>query len=183
MLFSMARDGRLPFGPQVARVSGRRKVPIVPALVVGILSLLLLAVNIANQQAFTALIGVAIIMFYLPYLGVTAPLLRARIRGEWPRPEHGPYFNMGRWGLPVNLIAVVYGVLVAINIAWPRAAVYGTHWYFRWAAVEFIGASIVIGWLYYSLVFAKRPPEVLAEHRAEVPAEIGVPAPAGDAAP
>jgi amino acid transporter len=164
-------------------VSGRRKVPIVPALVVGFLSLALLAVNIANQQAFTALIGVAIIMFYLPYLGVTAPLLRARIRGEWPRPQHGPYFNMGRWGLPVNLLAVVYGVLVAINIAWPRADVYGTHWYFRWAAVEFIGASIIIGFLYYKLVFAKRPEEVLEEHRAqiEVPEELA--APAGDAVP
>ena len=35
MMFAMARDGRLPFGPQVARVSGRGKVPIVPAIVVG----------------------------------------------------------------------------------------------------------------------------------------------------
>jgi urea carboxylase system permease len=186
MLFSMARDGRLPFGPQIARVSGRHKVPIVPALLVGILSLALLAVNIANQQAFTALIGVAIIMFYLPYLGVTAPLLRARIRGEWPRPEHGPYFNLGRWGLPVNALAVVYGVLVAINIAWPRADVYGTHWYFRWAAVEFIGACIVIGFLYYKLVFAKRPEEVLEEHRAQIEVPEGTslpPAPAGDAVP
>ena len=71
--------------------------------------------NIANQQAFTALIGVAIIMFYIPYLGVTAPLLRARIRGEWPRPEHGPYFNLRRWGLPVNAFAVVYGVLTLVS--------------------------------------------------------------------
>ena len=36
MMFAMARDNRLPFGPQVARVSGRGKVPIVPALVVGV---------------------------------------------------------------------------------------------------------------------------------------------------
>ena len=47
MLFSMARDGRLPFGSQIARVSGTRKVPIVPALFVGAMSLVLLAVNIA----------------------------------------------------------------------------------------------------------------------------------------
>ena len=37
MMFAMARDGRLPFGPQVARVSGRGKVPIIPAIVVGFL--------------------------------------------------------------------------------------------------------------------------------------------------
>ena len=35
MLFSMARDGRLPFGSHLARVSGRARVPIVPALFVG----------------------------------------------------------------------------------------------------------------------------------------------------
>ena len=35
MLFSMARDNRLPFGSSIARVSGSRKVPAVPALVTG----------------------------------------------------------------------------------------------------------------------------------------------------
>src|SRR6201996_6122220 len=67
MLFSMARDGRLPLGPHIARVSGRAKVPIIPALLVGGLSLILLVVNIANQSAFLTLTSVAIIMFYLPY--------------------------------------------------------------------------------------------------------------------
>ena len=39
MMFSMARDNRLPAGSAVARVSGHRKVPIVPALVTGGLTL------------------------------------------------------------------------------------------------------------------------------------------------
>jgi urea carboxylase system permease len=169
MLFSMARDGRLPGGAHVARVSGRARVPIVPALLVGGLALLLLVVNIANQSAFFTLVGVAIIMFYIPYLGVTGSMLVKRLRGEWPRPEHGPYFHLGRWGLPINLFAVVYGTLVAFNIAWPRAAVYGTKWYFKYGAYEFIGASIIIGAIYYFGVQRRKPPEVLLEHRAEIP--------------
>jgi urea carboxylase system permease len=169
MLFSMARDGRLPFGSHVARVSGRAKVPIVPAILVGVLSLALLAVNIANQSAFGTLTSVAIIMFYLPYLAVTGSMLLKRLRGEWPRPEHGTYFNLGRWGLLVNIFAVVYGTVIAFEIAWPRAAVYGAKWYFRFGAYEFIGASIVIGALYYFLVQKKKGSQVLAEHRAEVP--------------
>jgi urea carboxylase system permease len=169
MLFSMARDGRLPFGSQVARVSGRAKVPIVPALLVGFLALVILAVNLANQSAFATLTSVAIIMFYLPYLAVTGSMLVKRLRGEWPRPEHGPYFNLGRWGLPVNIFAVVYGTVVAFEIAWPRAAVYGTKWYFRFGAYEFIGASIIIGALYYFLIQKNKGAQVLAEHRAEVP--------------
>jgi urea carboxylase system permease len=169
MLFSMARDGRLPFGSHIARVSGTRKVPIVPALFVGIVSLALLAVNIANQSAFLTLTSVAIIMFYLPYLGVTGSMLLKRLRGEWPRPEHGPYFNLGRWGLPVNIFAVVYGTVIAFQIAWPRSVVYGTHWYFRFGAYEFIGASFLVGCLYYFLVQRHKQDDVLADHRAVVP--------------
>jgi urea carboxylase system permease len=169
MLFSMARDGRLPFGRQLARVSGRARVPIIPAIFVGVWSLILLAVNIANQSAFATLTSVAIIMFYLPYLAVTGSMFVRRLKGQWPRPEHGSYFSMGRWGVWVNGFAVVYGSLVAFEIAWPRAAVYGTKWYFRFGAYEFIGASFIIGCLYYFLVQVRKPPEVLAEHRAQTP--------------
>ncbi len=181
MLFSMARDGRLPGGASLARVSGRARVPIVPALFVGAMSLVLLAVNIANQSAFATLTSVAIIMFYLPYLAVTGSMLVKRLRGEWPRREHGPYFNLGRWGLPINLFAVIYGTLIAFQIAWPRAAVYGTKWYFRFGAYEFIGVSFIVGCLYYFLVQKRTPPEVLAEHRAQVATLADEPL--GEAAP
>ena len=182
MLFSMARDGRLPFGRSIARVSGRRRVPIIPALLVGALALVLLVVNLANQSAFLTLTSVAIIMFYLPYLAVTGSMLVRRLRGQWPRAEHGPYFNLGRFGLVVNLIAVVYGTLVAFEIAWPRAAVYGTPWYFRFGAYEFIGASIVVGLAYYLLVQRRRGDSILDSHRADVGGPIQ-PAHMGDVAP
>src|SRR5437660_1108398 len=55
LLFAMARDGRLPFGTRIAHVSGRRKVPLVPTLTVGLLSLAILGVNYGNQSAFIAL--------------------------------------------------------------------------------------------------------------------------------
>jgi urea carboxylase system permease len=183
LLFAMARDGRLPFGTQIARVSGRRRVPVVPALVVGILALVILAVNYGNQSAFLALTSVAIVMFYLSYLGVTGGMLIKRFRGQWPRPDHGPYFSLGRWGMLVNIVAVLYGVIVAVNIAWPRSAVYdslaGTkdasgavipgHWYWQYIAVLFIGIVFIIGSIYYFAVYSRTPIQVLAEHAAEVP--------------
>ena len=169
MLFSMARDGRLPGGASLARVSGRAKVPIVPALFVGFWSLVLLAVNLANQSAFLTLTSVAIIMFYLPYLAVTGSMLYRRTQGRWPRPDHGPYFSLGRFGFTINLIAVVYGTLVAFEIAWPRKAVYGTKWYFQFGAYEFVGLSFVFGCLYYFLVQRNKTDAMLAEHRAEIP--------------
>jgi urea carboxylase system permease len=190
MMFSMARDNQLPFGSAVARVSGARKVPIVPALVTGILTLVLLAINVSNQSAFYVITAIAIIMFYLAYLGVTAPMLYRRLRGEWPRPDHGPYFSLGRWGLPVNVLAIAYGTLVTINIIWPRNSIYNVvgkpHWYWQYAPFLFIGAIILLGTIYYYTVQVHKGSEVLAEHRADVPAVTAmepVPAPLGDAAP
>src|ERR1700756_3403089 len=58
MLFSMARDNKLPAGSAIARVSGARKVPVVPALVTGALTLAILALNIANQSAFAAITAI-----------------------------------------------------------------------------------------------------------------------------
>jgi amino acid transporter len=160
---------------------------VVPALFVGICALGLLAVNIGNQSAFLALTSVAIVMFYIAYLGVTGGMLVRRLRGQWPRPEHGPYFSLGRWGLLVNAVAVAYGAVVAVNIGWPRAAVYdalaGTkdtaghvipaHWYWQYIAVLFIGIVVVVGAIYYFAVYNRKPIQVLAEHAAEIPALPG----------
>jgi hypothetical protein len=115
---------------------------------------------------------VAIIMFYLAYLCVTGPLLLRRLRGTWPTPEHGTYFSLGRWGVLVNAFAVVYGAVIAFNIAWPRNDVYNAigahHWYFQWAAYLFIGGVMLIGAIYYFTVYNRKPIEVLAEHSAMV---------------
>ena len=63
-----------------------------PALLTGVLTIALLLVNIGNQRVFYILTSVAIILFYIPYLMVTGPMLVRRLRGQWPRRDHGPYF-------------------------------------------------------------------------------------------
>ncbi len=148
---------------------------------------MLLAINVGNQSAFLVLTSIAIIMFYLAYLGVTVPMLIRRLRGEWPKPDHGPYFSLGRWGLPVNIVAVVYGALVAINIAWPRNAVYnalGTpHWYLQWSPFLFIGGVVIIGTIYYFTGAGQEAAETCSqEHRADAPELEHLPA-MGEMAP
>jgi amino acid transporter len=146
LIFSMARDGRLPWSATISRVSPRSRTPMVPALLTGVLTIALLLVNIGNQRVFYILTSVAIILFYIPYLMVTAPMLLRRLRGEWPREGHGPHFSLGRWGLPVNIFAVLYGAAMTVNLAWPRAAVYGNdHWYFQWGAVVFTAVITAVG--------------------------------------
>jgi urea carboxylase system permease len=167
MIFTMGRDGRLPFASSIARVHGKSKTPLVPSIVIGVVTILLLVLNVGNQKAFFVLTSVAIIMFYIAYLCVTGPLLVARLRGTWPTPSHGPYFSLGRWGLPVNLLAVIFQVGVMVNLAWPRPAVYGNSaWYYQWGAFVFVGFFAVVGGIYYFVVQRGRTDTVLAEHRA-----------------
>ena len=39
------------------------------------------------------------------------------------------------WGVPVNALAVAWGVAMIANMGWPRAEVYGDEWHERFAAV------------------------------------------------
>jgi len=170
LIFSMARDKRLPFSASLAKVSERSRTPVIPALLTGGLTIALLLVNIGNQRVFYILTSVAIILFYIPYLMVTAPVLVRRLRGHWPRPDHGGHFNLGRWGLPVNGLAVLYGAAMIVNLAWPRAAVYGSdHWYYQWGGVVFTAVIVLVGGLYYVLRQHGRAAESAIE--AEVVAE------------
>src|SRR5262249_4998532 len=112
MIFTMGRGSRLPLASAIGEVHGKPKSPLVPSLVIGVLTIALLVLNVGNQRAFFVLTSVAIIMFYIAYLCVTGPLLIARLRGKWPTATHGPYFSLGHWGLPVNLLAVLFQVRV-----------------------------------------------------------------------
>jgi urea carboxylase system permease len=153
MLFSMARDGVLPCSARLAKVSPRTGMPAGPALVVGTAAAALGLLNLASPEAFLAIGTTCIALLYLAYAMVTGPMLVRRLRGTYGRDtgldEAGkPLFSLGRWGLPVNALALVYGLAMTVNLAWPRAAVYdpsGGHWYFQWFTVLFLIVSVGLG--------------------------------------
>ena len=124
-----------------------------PAVVVGAIAALILVINVGQPKIFTVLTSIAVIMIYLAYLMVTAPMLLKRLRGQWPPPDlaQDGYFSMGRWGLWVNLVAVVWGFGMALNLAWPRESVYGLPWYNTWGAFVYIAVILGAGLLWYVL--------------------------------
>ncbi|MFC8449851.1 amino acid permease [Kitasatospora sp. NPDC057223] len=160
MIFSMARDGALPFSRRLAHVSPRTGTPHLPALVTGGLAVVFLLVNLLAPSAFLALETTCIVLVYTAYALVVGALLRRRLRGlpigagggRQETDENGePLFTLGRWGLPVNLLALLYGVAMTVNLAWPRAAVYdpaGGHWYLQWFSVLFLAGALAAGAAY-----------------------------------
>lgn len=129
MIYSMSRDEVLPASKQLRRVSGRGAT-VQASVLVGVLAAVMLLINFGHAGVFTALTSTCIVLLYIAYLCVTGPMLIRRLKG-WPaelgdqRDEDGkPVFSLGRWGLPVNVLAVLYGVTMTINLAWPRQEIY-----------------------------------------------------------
>lgn len=171
LAFAMARDNCLPFSSLVARVSPRFQTPVFPAVVIGLVAIGILVLNIDQPQIFSVVTSIAIIMIYLAYLLVTAPMLWKRLRGQW-QPAEG-HFSLGKFGLPVNILAVLWGTAMSVNLAWPRREVYNAaapfHWYLQWGAFLYIGIIAGAGFAYYW--FVKRGRIAVIDSARAVPVE------------
>lgn len=114
LAFGMARDNQLPLSAPLAKVSPTLHTPIGACIAVGILSAIPLL-----QYAGAAYIAIAATgMIYLSYFLGNIATLRARMRG-WPRAP-AP-FRLGRWGIVVNVLALVWGGSMLVNFVYPRA--------------------------------------------------------------
>jgi amino acid transporter len=115
LCFGMSRDNTLPFSKPLAKVSPTLHTPVWTCIAIAVLA----------AVPFLKYAGVAIIaiaatgMIYLSYFLGNIVILRARARG-WPK-TRAP-FRLGRWGMLVNILGLVYGGAMLINIAWPRPA-------------------------------------------------------------
>jgi len=185
LMFAMARDNNLPLAHAFAHVTARTRAPILPAVVIGTLAGAILILNINLPHLIEMLCSVAIVWANLAYLMVTFPLLVARLRRAPSRPfriagrdpdfpydgdtgpqvTRRPYFSLGRFGLPINGIAVLWGLFVVINIGWPRSEIYGAGRWSRFGAPLATFALIVAGATYFHFVQRKRT-GILAEHAA-----------------
>ncbi|WP_430332277.1 amino acid permease [Rhodococcus sp. ACT016] len=158
LMFSMARDGRLPASDVLSKVNRRTGTPIAPSVLIGLLCIGVLAVNVGNSAIFATLSSVCIVLIYLAYLMVTVPLLVRRLSG---RPLGGPdvdaegreLFSLGVFGIPVNVAAVAYGALMVVNLSWPRAEIFnptGEYPILQWAAPLTVLAVVIAGAACYS---------------------------------
>jgi urea carboxylase system permease len=121
MMFSMSRDRHLPLGRLWGQVNGTFRTPANAAVAVGVLAALPILVvgPIGGFYMSIAATGLIYLSYFLCNLGVLA----ARRRG-WP---HKPaWFNLGRWGMLVNVLALVWGGAMIINIGlWQDTGLFG----------------------------------------------------------
>lgn len=141
LLYSMGRDKQVPGAGFVGKVSPSLGTPVNAILVTAVLG----AALIFATQVEAVLVAVTVVLIYLAYGICTAATLVARFRG-WPRERAA--FSLGGAGLIVNVLAVIYGVAMIINLSWYRPTP-GAAWYLNYATFIFVPVIIVIGLLYY----------------------------------
>jgi urea carboxylase system permease len=158
VVFSMARDGRLPFAKQLSYVSPRTQTPYMAALTVSVLAIAVLLFNLGQTGVFASVTSISVVIVYMAYLFVTVPLLIKRIQAGrlFAEPIDGPgYFTLGRLGLPINIIAVVFGAVLMVNVGWPRKEIYdpaGGHWLLQYSAPIFVIVALALGGLAYMVM-------------------------------
>src|SRR2546425_5319295 len=111
LMFSMGRDGRLPFGRAWGYVNPAFRTPIWAGVAVAVLS----AIPFLYSQAIAVLVTGATGLIYLSYFLNNIASLGARLKG-WPRVKTP--FSLGRWGMLINILALVYGGLMLVNFLW-----------------------------------------------------------------
>jgi amino acid transporter len=114
LCFGMARDNQLPGSGALSRVAPGLHTPVWSCVTVAVLS----AVPFIKYSGAGTVAIAATGMIYLSYFLGNIVIMRARARG-WPK-ARAP-FRLGRWGLLVNAIALLYGGAMLVNFAWPRA--------------------------------------------------------------
>ena len=121
LLFAYGRDKMIPGSKFFGYVHPGTKTPMASAIFVAAAAIVvLLYVNLGGSDPFLAIARVtawATAGTYIAYQMVVFGGLMAGAKG-WPKDK--AYFNLGKWGWPVNIIAFVYGVFMIINLSWPR---------------------------------------------------------------
>ena len=99
------------------QVNPHYRVPIRAIGLVTTVVVLLSLINIGSSTALNAIISLSTLALYISYLIPIALLVLKRIKYKSIGPT-GP-FTLGRWGLPLNVFALVYGVFICIFLPFP----------------------------------------------------------------
>ncbi len=183
LMFSMGRDRRLPFGGTWAHVNQTFKTPTNAAVAVGVLAAIpiILTGPLGAATLAIAATGMIYISYFLCNLGVFV----ARTKG-WPTKD--AWFKLGSWGTIINLLALVYGGFMIVNIGlWvsPAFGDFGTdlralsnpfiNTFLSWGGnvldalpaipvfETLIGLVLVVGGLYYAVAQRGRADAVAAD--------------------
>lgn len=113
-LWTLSRDNAAPFSPFFSVISPRFGSPLRATVAVSCITSCLGLIYAGSTTAFAALIGSYIVLSTLSYAGAILPHVLTRRATIVPGP-----FHLGRWGMSVNVAALVYIFVMVVFFCFP----------------------------------------------------------------
>ncbi|WP_237570281.1 APC family permease [Mycolicibacterium lacusdiani] len=137
VIWSFARDDVLPASAFLSKLSKREAQPIGAIIVTTVIGALVYLISATD--VYSVLVTFTAGGYYLAFLFPLVAGMVARLRGKW---VPGPW-NLGRFGTPVAVLAVLWVGFEFTNIVWPRTI--SESWVMNWAFFVAMGAILAIG--------------------------------------
>ncbi len=118
LLYAFARDRMLPASPWLAKVSDKHAVPTNALTVVCVVPLLIALFVFWRPDTLARVTAFAVLGIYIAFQAVVLAALRQRLRGWRP----AGLWNLGSWGLLVNILALGYGIFAIFLLLQPAEA-------------------------------------------------------------
>jgi len=134
-LWSFARDKGVPGYRFLSHITPGWNIPLNAVLVSLTVTSLLSLINIGSTAALTAILALTTVSLLASYIITIGCLVHKRLRRQ-PLPARR--FDLGRWGMPVNIIALCYLAPIFVFAFFP-AATPVTARSMNWAIVMFVG--------------------------------------------
>ena len=172
LAYSYGRDDMIVGSSLLKRFSQSRAVPPYALLLAAIVPAMIVLGSKISTDAVTKIVSFAALGIYIGFQMVVLAALRARLKGWVPSGQ----YTLGRWGLPVNIGALVYGVLAIGNMIWSSRTP-GTPWYDDW--IVGVSGVVVMGFgLLYLVLHRSAATRNDAPFSDAIPTRDAAPSPA-----
>lgn len=138
--FAFARDRGLPFAKWIGKVDAKRKIPVNAIALSCIISCALSLINIGSETAFNAIISLNVAALMYTYIvSISCVVYRKIWHADTLPPRR---WDMGPWGLVINIIALLYSCFALFWSLWPpeRPVTLDN---FNWSVVIFGGVFVI----------------------------------------
>lgn len=145
LAYSYGRDDMIVGSRLLKKFSTARHIPPYSLLLAGIIPAIIVLGSKVSTDALTKIISFASFGIYVGFQMVVLAALRARLKGWQPSGK----YRLGKWGLPVNIGALAYGIIAMINMCWPRTP--DAPWYDNYI-VLISGVVVIAAGLLYMMI-------------------------------
>lgn len=137
LAYSYGRDDMIAGSRFLKKFSSARHIPPYALLLAAIVPAIIVLGSKVSTDALTKIVSFAALGIYIGFQMVVLAALRARLKGWKPSGK----YQLGKWGLPVNIMALVYGIIAMINMCWPRTP--DAAWYDNY--IVLLSSAMVVG--------------------------------------